>query len=382
MSNLKEFRVVGGKKLRCGYTTGSCATAATKAALTTLLSGKRVINVRIGTPKGIDLDLEVLDMFIRPDYVSCAIEKDAGDDYDDTNGAWIYAKVEKSEKDGIELVGGFGVGKVTKPGLLPPVGGPAINPVPRKMITDVAKQVCAKYKYDGGLKITFTIPKGEEIAKKTFNPRLGIVGGISILGTSGIVEPMSEQALVETLLVELDGQKGKKHKHLLGFFGNYGMDYTKDILGIDVSQSITISNFVGEILDYAVYLGFESILIVGHSGKLVKVAQGVMNTHSKYADCRTDILSLEALLNGVSIEKGKEIRNSGTTDEAIRLIKEAKVFEPVMQGIMDKIDFYMEKRVHGKMKTGAIMFSTVHGILGKTKYADELVAKHKRRNEE
>lgn len=381
MSNLKEFRVVGGKKLRCGYTTGSCATAATKAALTTLLSGERVINVRIGTPKGIDLDLEVLDMFIRPEYVSCAIEKDAGDDYDDTNGAWIYAKAEKTEEAGIELVGGFGVGQVTKPGLLPAVGGPAINPIPRKMITEVINEACEKYNYTGGIKITFTIPQGEEIAKKTFNPRLGIIGGISILGTSGIVEPMSEQALVETLLVELDGQKGKKHKHLLGFFGNYGMDYTKDVLGADISQSITISNFVGEILDYAVYSGFESILIIGHSGKLVKVAQGVMNTHSKYADCRTDIFSLEALLNGVSIEKGKEIRDAGTTDEAVRIIKEEKVLEPVMQSIMDRIDFYMEKRVHGKMKTAAIMFSTVHGILGKTKYADELVAKHKRRNE-
>lgn len=370
---MEEYRVFAGKKLRCGYTTGTCAAAAAKAAAEMLLSGTRVDYVKIDTPKGIDLNLETHDITLTDNKAACAIRKDAGDDPDDTNGVLVFATVEKSDGTDLELFGGLGVGTVTKPGLACAVGGPAINPTPRRMIMTEVASVTQKNGYCGGLKITISIPDGVEIAKKTFNPRLGIIGGLSVLGTSGIVEPMSEKALIETMCVEMDVQKGKGNKHLLVFFGNYGQDFAKDILGLDISDAVTCSNFVGELLDYAVYCGFASLLIIGHSGKLIKLAQGVMNTHSKYADCRTEILALYAMYQGIGPEVGKEIAAALTTDEAVKVLKREGLDETVLKMVNERIDYYMQQRVHGKIKTAAMMFSNVYGILGQTVCADELI---------
>lgn len=376
---MEEYQFSQGKNLRCGYTTGSCATAASKAAAAMLLTGERIDSVRIDTPKGIVLNLEPLEVMLTADFASCAIRKDSGDDPDDTNGVLVYAKVEKTAEPGIMIEGGVGVGRVTKPGLACAVGGPAINPTPRKMITTEVGKVMAEAGYTGGLKVTISIPAGVEIAKKTFNPRLGIIGGLSVLGTSGIVEPMSEKALVETMYVEIRAQQAAGNKNLLVFFGNYGEDFTRDEMKLDLDGHVTCSNFVGELLDYAVFCGFETLLLIGHSGKLVKVAQGVMNTHSKYADCRTELFALEAMFHGASVEVGKEIYSCLTTDEVTKVLKRENIFEPVIEKVTDKIDFYMQHRVHGKIKTAALMFSNVYGILGKTKYADELVELHKRK---
>ncbi|WP_293831973.1 cobalt-precorrin-5B (C(1))-methyltransferase CbiD [uncultured Phascolarctobacterium sp.] len=376
---MEEYQFSQGKNLRCGYTTGSCATAASKAAAAMLLTGERIDSVRIDTPKGIVLNLEPLEVMLTADFASCAIRKDSGDDPDDTNGVLVYAKVEKTAEPGIMIEGGVGVGRVTKPGLACAVGGPAINPTPRKMITTEVGKVMAEAGYTGGLKVTISIPAGVEIAKKTFNPRLGIIGGLSVLGTSGIVEPMSEKALVETMYVEIRAQQAAGNKNLLVFFGNYGEDFTRDEMKLDLEGHVTCSNFVGELLDYAVFCGFETLLLIGHSGKLVKVAQGVMNTHSKYADCRTELFALEAMFHGASVEVGKEIYSCLTTDEVTKVLKRENIFEPVIEKVTDKIDFYMQHRVHGKIKTAALMFSNVYGILGKTKYADELVELHKRK---
>lgn len=376
---MEEYQFSQGKNLRCGYTTGSCATAASKAAAAMLLTGERIDSVRIDTPKGIVLNLEPLEVMLTADFASCAIRKDSGDDPDDTNGVLVYAKVEKTAEPGIMIEGGVGVGRVTKPGLACAVGGPAINPTPRKMITTEVGKVMAEAGYTGGLKVTISIPAGVEIAKKTFNPRLGIIGGLSVLGTSGIVEPMSEKALVETMYVEIRAQQAAGNKNLLVFFGNYGEDFTRDEMNLDLEGHVTCSNFVGELLDYAVFCGFETLLLIGHSGKLVKVAQGVMNTHSKYADCRTELFALEAMFHGASVEVGKEIYSCLTTDEVTKVLKRENIFEPVIEKVTDKIDFYMQHRVHGKIKTAALMFSNVYGILGKTKYADELVELHKRK---
>lgn len=376
---MEEYQFSQGKNLRCGYTTGSCATAASKAAAAMLLTGERIDSVRIDTPKGIVLNLEPLEVMLTADFASCAIRKDSGDDPDDTNGVLVYAKVEKTATPGIMIEGGIGVGRVTKPGLACAVGGPAINPTPRKMITTEVGKVMAESGYTGGLKVTISIPAGVEIAKKTFNPRLGIIGGLSVLGTSGIVEPMSEKALVETMYVEIRAQQAAGNKNLLVFFGNYGEDFTRDEMKLDLEGHVTCSNFVGELLDYAVFCGFETLLLIGHSGKLVKVAQGVMNTHSKYADCRTELFALEAMFHGASVEVGKEIYSCLTTDEVTKVLKRENIFEPVIEKVTDKIDFYMQHRVHGKIKTAALMFSNVYGILGKTKYADELVELHKRK---
>ena len=376
---MNEYQFSQGKNLRCGYTTGSCATAAAKAAATMLLTGERVDSVRIDTPKGIVLNLEPLEVEQKENYVSCAIRKDSGDDPDDTNGILVFARVEKVAEPGVHIEGGLGVGRVTKPGLACSVGGPAINPTPRRMITAEVTSVIEDNAYDGGLSVTISIPEGVEIAKKTFNPRLGIVGGLSVLGTSGIVEPMSEKALIETMYVEMRAQKARGNKNLLVFFGNYGEDFTRDVMQLDLEGAVTCSNFVGELLDYAVFLGFETLLLIGHSGKLVKLAQGVMNTHSKYADCRTELFALEAMFHGASIEVGQEIYGCLTTDEVTKILKRENLFESVIEKVTDKIDFYMQHRVHGKIKTAAFMFSNVYGILGKTKYADALIQLHKKK---
>ena len=376
---MEEYQFSQGKNLRCGYTTGSCATAAARAAATMLLTGERVATVRIDTPKGVVLELEPLEVELAEQYVSCAIRKDSGDDPDDTNGVLVFAKVEKVAEPGVHIEGGVGVGRVTKPGLACAVGGPAINPTPRRMITAEVGSVMEQAGYSEGLLVTISIPEGVEIAKKTFNPRLGIIGGLSVLGTSGIVEPMSEKALIETMYVEMRAQKARGNKHLLVFFGNYGEDFTRDVMQLDLEGAVTCSNFVGELLDYAVFLGFETLLLIGHSGKLVKLAQGVMNTHSKYADCRTELFALEAMFHGASIEVGQEIYHCLTTDEATKILKREQTFEPVMDKVTERIDFYMQHRVHGKIKTAAFMFSNVYGILGKTKAADELIQLHKQK---
>lgn len=378
---MEEYQFSQGKNLRCGYTTGSCATAAAKAAAFMLLTGQRVATVRIDTPKGIVLDLEPLEVEQGVDYVSCAIRKDSGDDPDDTNGVLVYAKVEKAASTGVAIEGGIGVGRVTKPGLACAQGGPAINPTPRRMITSELTKVMEEAGYQGGLLVTISIPEGVEIAKKTFNPRLGIIGGLSVLGTSGIVEPMSEKALIETMYVEMRAQQARGNKNLLVFFGNYGEDFTRDIMKLDLEDAVTCSNFVGELLDYAMFLGFESLLLIGHSGKLVKLAQGVMNTHSKYADCRTELFALEAMFQGASVKVGKEIYTCLTTDEVTKILQREQLFEPVIAKVTEKIDFYMQHRVHGKIKTAALMFSNVYGILGKTKYADDLIPLHKKKGE-
>ena len=382
--------------MRRGYTTGSCAAAASKAAAVMLLSGEETDNVRLDTPKGIVLTLDVLDILRGPGFVRCAIRKDSGDDPDDTNGILIYAtvsvlnanipeeecvmlprteSVEQLDKR-VEIWGGTGVGKVTKPGLACKVGGPAINPVPRKMITQEVLAAMQQYGYEDVLRVVISVPDGSAIAPKTFNPRLGIEGGISILGTSGIVEPMSDRALIDTMYTEMDSRKANGYNDLLIFFGNYGADFTRDEMKLDISTAVTCSNFVGELLDYAVLKGFESVLIIGHSGKLIKLAQGVMNTHSKYADCRSEFLALQAMFHGAEPRIGKEIYQALTTDEMTKILKQEGLFEAVMEEVTKKIDFYMQKRVHEKLKTGAILFSNVYGILGETANAAELLKLH------
>lgn len=381
---MEEYTFSQGKQMRCGYTTGSCAAAAAKAAAMMLLSGRRIDFADIDTPKGVRLHLETHEVEMTPDYACCAIQKDSGDDPDDTNGILIYAKVEKTDAPEDIIEGGEGVGRVTKPGLACSVGGPAINPVPRKMILKSLRDAAEQFNYSGSLKVTISAPAGVQIAPKTFNPRLGIEGGISILGTSGIVEPMSDTALIETMYTEINVQAEKGNKDLLVFFGNYGEDFTRDNLQVDIDNAVTCSNFVGELLDYAVYKGFESLLLIGHSGKLVKLAQGVMNTHSKYADCRTELFALQALFNGAGLETGRKIYEALTTDEVIKILKAENLFDKVMPAVTENIDYYMQHRVHGKLKTGALMFSNVYGILGKTAHADELIKLHqmKRKDED
>ncbi|MBQ9689946.1 MAG: cobalamin biosynthesis protein CbiD, partial [Candidatus Methanomethylophilaceae archaeon] len=294
----ESYVFVNNKKLKRGHTTGTCAAAATKAATEALLSGRPVGSVKIHTPKGITLDLPVEDMTIADDYVSCAVRKDGGDDIDATHGTLVYSKVSKCES-GINIDGGVGVGRVTRKGLDQPVGNAAINRVPRSMIKEAVEDVRFGSDYKGGFDIMISVPEGMEIAKKTFNPRLGIEGGISILGTSGIVEPMSETALINTIKVEMN-MRSQGNKVLLVVPGNYGKEFSQSLPGIDPEKAVKCSNFVGEMLDYACEIN-RDIVLVANLGKIVKVAAGIMNTHSRNADARMEILAANAAMAGASM---------------------------------------------------------------------------------
>ena len=370
---MERYMEKDGKRLRLGYTTGSCAAAAAKAAAWMLLTGQRKERIQIQTPKGIPLDLPVLDICVESDRVSCAIEKDGGDDPDVTKGMHITAEVSRTEESGIHIDGGQGVGRVTKPGLDQPVGNAAINSVPRQMIRENLEEVCRIADYRGGLAVVISAPGGEEIAKQTFNPRLGIEGGISILGTTGIVEPMSEQALVDTIRVELRQRKINGAQYVLLTPGNYGSDFIKESLLLDPARGVLVSNYIGDALDICRELGFRGILLVGHIGKLVKVAGGMFNTHSKYGDCRMDILTAQAACCGLTPAGAKEMLGCVTCDDGLRILQAQGIYEQTLEQLTERIRRLLDIRVGGALETGVILFSKVYGLLGKTPNADGLI---------
>ena len=372
--------------MRYGFTTGSCAAAAAKAAAEMLLSGEEIRQVRLLTPKGIELYLELEEIMRKKSEVSCAVRKYSGDDPDVTNGILVYATVQKVEKkskinsensvdlsEKINLDGGIGIGRVTKPGLEQKIGQAAINKVPRRMICEAVEEVCRKYEYTGNLQVRLSVPEGAEVAKKTFNPRLGIVGGISILGTTGIVEPMSSQALKETIRVELRQQRAEGQTIAAVSPGNYGLDFMQQTYGYDLDRSVKCSNFIGETIDMAAELGFCAMLLTGHIGKLIKVAGGIMNTHSHEGDCRMELLAAAGIRENVSLECLKKILDCVTTEEALAFIDAEGKKEDVMEDIMKKIDFYLKKRAAGRLQIACIVYSNAYGLLGMTGKAEELL---------
>jgi cobalt-precorrin-5B (C1)-methyltransferase len=306
--------------------------------------------------------------------VSCAIEKDAGDDPDVTKGTLIFATVARKDTPGVEIDGGTGIGRVTKRGLDQPVGNAAINSVPRNMIRENVEEVMRLMDYSGGLSIIISAPEGEALAKKTFNPRLGILGGISILGTTGIVEPMSEKALVETIRVELRQRRVSGKEYALLTPGNYGSDFITRELGLNMNIAVQVSNFIGDGLDICRELGFRGVLLVGHIGKLVKIAGGMLNTHSRYGDCRMEILGAYAAAAGTSAQVVREILECVTCDDAVRLLQEEKTDAETLARVTEKVRSHLEHRA-APVKTGVLIFSKEYGILGKSPNADALLKK-------
>lgn len=373
-TGLEDYYIIrNNKKMRFGYTTGTCAAAASKAAAQMLLSGEEIREIPFLTPKGILLNLEILHIEKGEDFVSCAVRKDAGDDPDMTDGLEIFSRVKKIRDSKIVLDGGPGVGRVTKKGLEQPVGNAAINKVPRSMILKAVEDVCSEYDYEGGLEIIISVPKGEEAARKTFNPRLGIQGGISILGTSGIVEPMSERALIKTIEVEMRQRIENGSRFLLVTPGNYGSAYLKEHMDLPLEEAMKCSNYVGETIDMAVSMGVEGILFVSHIGKFIKVAAGIMNTHSRCADARAEVLAANAMRAGISAKTALDILNTVTTDEALVLIEREGKLQDTIKEVTDRISYYLHHRAYDRMKLGAVIFSNEFGYLGETKKAGELM---------
>lgn len=361
--------------MRNGFTTGSCAAAAAKAACYMLLTGKIKENISIITPKGVTFDAQIVDIHRSETCVCCSVIKDGGDDPDVTTGAHIVAEVSLVQGSGtVTIDGGEGVGRVTKPGLDQPVGNAAINHVPREMIENEVMDVCRHLDYHGGIFVRISVPEGVELAASTFNPRLGIVGGISILGTSGIVEPMSSQAILDTIRVELNQHKAMGETVLAVSPGNYGLDFMKNTYGYDLDRSVKCSNFIGDTIDMAAEMGFPHMLLTGHVGKLIKVSGGIMNTHSREGDCRMELLAAAAVMAGCPAALAREIIGQVATEEGIRLLNEDGYLERTMEYVMDRIMFYLNRRAAGRLHIECMMYANQFGLLAQSGGAQDLLA--------
>lgn len=359
----------GAKLLRCGYTTGTCAALAASGAARLLLNGTAPETLSLMTPRGLRVDVRPELCRREGDAALCAVRKDAGDDPDVTDGLLICAAVRKCGQ-GIRIDGGQGVGRVTKGGLDQPVGAAAINSVPRSMIAAAAEAVCAEAGYEGGLNILISAPGGEELARRTFNPALGIEGGISILGTSGIVEPMSEQAIVDTVALEIRQSAALGGRRLILTPGNYGMDYlTAQYPGLAALPRVKCSNYIGDAVDLAALEGMEEVLLVGHIGKLVKLAGGVMNTHSRMADCRQELFCAHAAICGATGETCRELMEQVSCDGCLAVLEKAGLRETVMESLLARIQQHLDRRAAGALQIGALCFSNTYGLLGMTESA-------------
>ena len=355
----------GGQALRRGWTTGTCAAAAAGAAAELLLTGRAPAVLRLDTPAGIAFDLPVEQPHRDGDAAVCTVRKDAGDDPDITDGVRITAAVRRAA-DGVTIDGGAGVGRVTRPGLAMPVGAAAINPGPRAQIAAALGRAARKAGYTGGFSVIISAENGEALAKQTYNSHLGVVGGISILGTSGLVEPMSEKALVDTILLELDSLYAAGQRIAFLCPGNYGADFARDALGLDLEKAVKCSNFIGEALDHAVFRGFDGILLVGHAGKLVKLAAGVMNTHSSVADGRQEIFTAHAALCGAGRGTLEGLMQAVSVDACIELLDRENLRGPVLARMEKEIEKRLALRLRNRATVEFILFTAKYGILAQS----------------
>jgi cobalt-precorrin-5B (C1)-methyltransferase len=352
--------------------------------------------VEICTPAGISLRLCPEDPQTGDGWASCAVRKDSGDDPDSTNRVLVYAKAEKGAEGDITIEGGEGVGRVTKAGLDQPVGAAAINSTPLRMIRENAAEARALFGWTGPLRLIISIPGGEELARKTFNPMLGISGGISILGTTGIVEPMSDEGYIGAIRSELSVLRAAGERKAIITPGNYGMAFLengviaqgnmlnsadgagerlRDALLLPGLQPVKCSNYIGESLAIAGEFGFRHLLLVGHIGKLMKLAAGNFNTHSRYGDGRRELFAAFAGAEGAERRIIAELLDCATSEAAIDLLREAGVWEPVLARLLAAIEKQLERRT--EVETGAVLFSQSHGFLGMTGTARRLILQWK-----
>ena len=404
---MEEYVYIDGKKYRRGYTTGSCATGASKAAVYMLITKNRINTINIDTPKGIPLLLKVDNINISDTFVECSIKKDGGDDIDATHTMDIYARAEivaKNDKNKgyltlkdidnlstnseckselykfIRVYGGTGIGVVTKKGLSVDVGKPAINPTPHKMINhEIRKLIGDNFESilgnDKVLKITIFAPQGETVAKKTFNPRLGIVGGISIIGTTGIVEPMSDEGWKKSLSIELQMKKEQGLDKIILVPGNHGEQFIREKLNLDIKYVVRVSNFIGYMIKEAQRIGYKKILMAGHIGKFIKVSAGIFNTHSKVADARSEILVANLALMGARYEFLNKINQCVTTEEAVELINNSEyreVYNILSNKCRERVKQYLNED-SDDIDVEVIIFSMDKSLLGKSDNTDDLV---------
>lgn len=392
---MEQYIMKNQKQLRLGITTGTCAAAAAKAAASLLLLGIKQETVRICTPKGMTVSVPVFLSLWDEKKAEYKVIKDSGDDPDVTNHTEIVACVEKIENDRkladgyfhtgqypfLYMEGGDGVGRITKSGLEQEIGQAAINAVPRSMIFQSVDEICRLAEYETKLLITISVPAGKKLAQRTFNPKLGIEGGISILGTSGILEPMSERAIIDTIEVQIKQLGAQGTSSLLVTPGNYGQGYAADYLQLDMEKSIKCSNYIGDTLDLAAVYGMREFLLVGNIGKLVKLAAGIMNTHSKTADGRCEIMAVHTILCGGTRRMAEEIMECVHTEEILKLLVKWSLAEAVISSLCGKIEEHMRNRGGGRIRCGAVLFSEKMGYLGETESVQEMLEKFRNKGE-
>lgn len=369
---MDEYSYVNGKKLRKGFTTGTCATAATAAAISMILIQDIEEKVTVSTANGVEVTMDIKNPSFGELTASAAVEKDGGDDADATHGLLIYSTVTLLP-DSTEIIidGGEGVGRVTQKGLKCDVGMAAINPTPRAMIEKTARQLLGP---DCGAEIIISVPGGEETAKLTYNSRLGIVGGISILGTTGIVNPMSEDSWKASITIELTMLYNQGYRSVVLAPGNYGEDFATNVLGIPPHRIVNMSNFVGHVLKEVQRIGFTRVLMVGHMGKFVKVAGGIFSTHSKDSDARMEIIVANLALLGAPVELLEKVDQCITTDAAGTLIEEYH-YEEVYQVLVDKMKFRSERLLRNRkpeVSIDVVTFGTEAGYLASTQTLEEI----------
>ena len=377
--SLEHYVMTGTKRLRCGYTTGSCAAMAAGAATTGLLTGTIPQRAQIKTPAGIAVEADVLEAAILDDGARAvaAVRKDGGDDVDATDGMLVFAEVSFADAAAATVVvdGGGGIGRVTKPGLDQPVGNAAINSTPRQMIAEQVVRARDAAGSTRALAVTIFAPEGARIGAKTFNPHMGIEGGISILGTTGIVWPRSITALIDSIKLEIRQNAALGRKDLVLMPGNYGkafFDATPELAGF---SHVEYANYLGEALDACATEGFERVLVVGHSGKLAKVAGGIMDTHSRTADCRCEIICAHAACAGASTAVARELMDCSTTDACLDVLQREGLLADVCDSLMEAIGEHVCRRAAGAFEVEAIMFSKQHGELGRTAGANDLIGR-------
>jgi cobalt-precorrin-5B (C1)-methyltransferase len=374
--------------LRYGYTTGSCATGATLAAVQGLLAGEIPDKVELLTPAGITLNLEILEKSLTKDSASCAVRKDAGDDPDVTHGCLVFACIKPGNvvaeftrpgnvvaeftrpgnvaaeftrpEEQILIEGGDGVGIVTRPGLRVSPGQAAINPVPRAMIKEAVAPLLKRW---NGLKVIISVPGGEALAKKTFNPRLGILGGISIIGTTGIVRPMSQEALKDSLTACLDVARALGYETVVLVPGNLGEGACRRHFNLPQEQVVQIGNFLGFMLNEAVKRHFRRIILAGHPGKLAKLLRGDLDTHSLKSAPAMDIINKVLKEEGLEEETLRVLENLPTVEGILQELKSRDRLK-LMNCVADRIEIKASTLVQEKSEMGVILFNMEMGIAG------------------
>ena len=361
-----------GKALRKGYTTGSCATAAAKVAALMVMRQHLIHQVSIVTPSGVTLNMNVESPHVEGQQGIAAIRKDGGDDVDATHGMLIFARVTLNDGGEIVLRGGEGVGTVTRKGIGLPIGSAAINRTPRHTIESAVREAIGPAR---GAEVEIFAPEGEERARKTYNARLGIIGGISIIGTTGIVTPMSEESWKRSLALELEMKRAAGLERVILVPGNHGERFVREQLGLDPQSVVTMSNFVGYMIEEAVRLGFRQIVLIGHPGKLIKIAAGIFHTHSHIADARMETLVAHLALLGAPLELLTQVSDCDTTEAAMEHI-EASGFQHIYNHLAERICQRVQQRLRFTQHPptcDAIMFSFDNQILGSSRPVAEIV---------